>query len=426
MVIFIWYSILTLGNLVPLFGGLTSLSEISAIAAAFFTVMRRSRLIAEEAYFLFAILGLTTLLFFNDYLSGGVNLETLRTSGHYITIIAYVVLLRKSFIVEPKRVILFAFLLTLSELLALFVGLTTERTTTAPWQLALAGPTSLLLFSVVTYVTRANRLWLIGALLVLAALHIGLEARALALGAIATMILVFLWSRKKHSSSNALAMKFVLLGTILVPVAGVGIDFGMRNNLFGEELGEQYVQQFSNTYGLIGGSRPQLLVGAIAALDRPFFGYGTHQSEAASAYFMMLIYEIGDTPLVNEVFLERKIDSGMLPAHSAILEAWHLFGIFGLIFWLWVMHRIVKVFFTSMSRPGPVSSVVIFLVPQLLFSIVFNPGPERSMFAVSFAFLLAFLINSGAAQTRYAPGRTRRFRDANVRLRSARSTYYPN
>jgi len=393
------FAILTFGQLVPLPGGVTNLSEVYALASmAVLLTMRHSRIVAEEAILLFSTLGLLSVLVAHDFVLGGVTNETIKVAAHYLVILAYVFLLRRSFVAQPQRVVLFTLFLALSALLALLSGLTTDRSESDPWQLALAGPTALLVFSFVAYASRARKTWLIGALVFLAMLHIAFAARALALGTVVTMALLWLWNRKRRASASLMAARLIVIGSIVGVVAAIGIDAAMRNDVFGKELGDQYVAQSSNKYGLIGGSRPQLLVGAIAGFDRPIFGYGTYQSAVAPYYVHMLVLEIQNSPIVNERFVERKIDSGRIPGHSTIIDSWHIFGVLGLIFWIWVMILIAKTLFKAMATPGTESSVMIFLAPQLLWAIVFNPGPPRLMFSVGFAFVLAFLVRAASPQ----------------------------
>ena len=390
------FAILTLGQNILLAGGLTNVSEAFALGAVLVAAfVGRSPLVKEEATLLSAILGLLLILGVHDILTGGITEKTFKVAAHYLVLAAYVVILRKALIIHPKRVVLFLFLLTFSELWGIFSGISTARTVGDPWQLALAGPISAFIFSLVAYLTRARKFWLIATLLALAGLHTFFAARSLALGALMTIVLVFLWNHRRRSSANRMAAKMMVFGTLLIGLIGIGVDASMRNGVFGTELRDQYVQQASSTYGLIGGSRPQFLVGSIAALDRPLFGFGTHQESVAPYYVRLLVYDFNNSPFVNEVFMDRKIDGERIPSHSTIIDAWLLFGILGVAFWVWIMYRIIRILFHALVLPGISSTVVIFFAPQMLWALVFNPGPDRLMFSIGFAFFLAFDYRKG-------------------------------
>ena len=385
------YLLLTFGQLVPIGAGTSNVSEVVALVTLFYTLVSKNRrLIDEEVKLICCIVVLLAVVVFHDAVGNGLTLDTAKVTSHYLVIVAYIVYLRKSLEVNPKRLLTFVVFLALSETFSFLIGANSARALSDPWQLGLAGPVSLGIFSAVVFATRSNKALLILVCFVLGVVHVYFSARAFALGSVITGLLLWIWSSKQQTATHRMASYILLSGSVILALGTLTLDTAMRQGFFGKELGDQYLEQASNEYGLIGGSRPQFLVGVLAAAEHPIIGYGTFQENEAKKYVLMLVYDIRNKDFINHVFGDRKIDSGKIPSHSTILEAWHAFGILGLFFWIVIIFKISGFFFSAMSNPATVSPIVIFIVPQMIWSIIFNPGPERLMFSLGLGFLLAF------------------------------------
>ena len=141
----------------------------------------------------------------------------------------------------------------------------------------------------------------------------------------------------------------VLLGAAMVLIYKMVYSYAAENNLLNVDAVTKYEHQTERGKGLFSmlvAGRVEFFVDIMAALDNPIFGLGPRPVDN-NDYYGRFVYKYG-TQLEIGMYENTKRLMGMygvrpqIPLHSYIAEFWLQYGIFGLIFWLWVFWLIYQ------------------------------------------------------------------------------------
>jgi hypothetical protein len=137
---------------------------------------------------------------------------------------------------------------------------------------------------------------------------------------------------------------------------------------------------------LLLGGRPEFAVGLRAALDSPIIGHGSWAKDPK--YYEMLYDALVESGEQDEQRGGDIISGGdpLIPAHSGIVNAWVWAGIFGLVFWIYIVWLVMNgVLNIALMRP-PFAPLYMWLVISMFWDIFFSP------FAASRRITDAFLL----------------------------------
>lgn len=141
----------------------------------------------------------------------------------------------------------------------------------------------------------------------------------------------------------------------------------------GDEAKQKNQRQSSIKGGILIGGRPEILVSSIAVKDSPILGHG---SWAKDFKYVEILYdtmiERGDTEQ-NDIDSIEEDSTGLIPAHSHLMNAWVWAGIMGAVFWAYVWWLAARgVAQLAMYQPRMAPLYVNMLV-GMLWNILFSP-----------------------------------------------------
>jgi len=115
------------------------------------------------------------------------------------------------------------------------------------------------------------------------------------------------------------------------------------------DAAEKYRSQAAGTYGLLIGGRSEILISTRAFLDKPLFGHGSWAKDKAgySDNFETEFNRLGYYSIPDDTEIDN---NSLIPAHSYLMGALVWAGIFGGMFWIFILHATVKQFLFSMSQ----------------------------------------------------------------------------
>lgn len=174
------------------------------------------------------------------------------------------------------------------------------------------------------------------------------SGRSAALSAIASAGLVILGGRKMRTMKR-LGRNFYLV--MILAVVGVFLvknlySLSAMRGWLGEDARKKYESQTRGGTGilsLIMGGRMASFCGLLAAFDKPIVGWGPWAIDSGGyrAEFLRRFGLPEDYEAFERASAQREMYGGrvanMLPCHAYITQFWLWYGIFGLIFWLYIL-----------------------------------------------------------------------------------------
>lgn len=173
-----------------------------------------------------------------------------------------------------------------------------------------------------------------------------------------------------------MAILGILLGLLL---KGIYI-YAVTHELMSEGQQKKFERQSQAGTGvmrLLIGGRVDFFAGLTAALEKPLLGHGSWARDTGG-YYERFLFKYG-----METDYERyrtKIDKGIigyLPGHSNVITAWNWYGIFGLIFWLYVFYLYVLTLKKNMATIPQWFGYFALVLPGAIWNFFFSPFGNR-------------------------------------------------
>lgn len=183
---------------------------------------------------------------------------------------------------------------------------------------------------------------------------------------------------------------FVLLllcGAVLAQGLGNLYGYFAGRGDLGAGAQQKYILQTSGDVGLLRGGRAESLVSTIAIADSPILGHG---SWARDIHYARLLQD-----RMKEVGLTKvraPLQSDLIPTHSHLLGAWVEAGILGGVFWLDCLGATMAAAFSIVRRPPVMAPLLLLILVDLTWSIMFSPFGAQMRFAVALQLSAIFAI----------------------------------
>lgn len=180
------------------------------------------------------------------------------------------------------------------------------------------------------------------------------SGRSAALGAIGTVALILIGGKRRETIKRRLCNKFGMW--CCVAIVGVFClhtlyRVAATQGWLGEEALRKYEVQTRGDTGVVAlliGGRMESFCGLIACVDKPIIGFGPW-AEDNDGYVNDFLQKYANVDSYNEYlkWMEYYSDKGVnlvgrIPAHSCITQFWLWYGIFGLLFWLYVIFVVIR------------------------------------------------------------------------------------
>ena len=215
--------------------------------------------------------------------------------------------------------------------------------------------------------------------------------------------------RRPNHEFLKIALLLVLAGGAAL-LADRAIKFVASIGLLDENVALKFQRQASGKFGVLVGGRPETLVAIQAIRDSPIIGHGSFAVDRKYLQLeQTLQYEYGYT----DEDTAQESDNDSIPTHSHLTTAWVESGIFGGIFWIFVLgltfRGIIKI---SLTRPA-LAPLYSYLLLNFVWNVCYSPfGSVNRMWAAYFILLGYNIVGSPTPQASKA-----RRNDARILLR---------
>lgn len=235
-------------------------------------------------------------------------------------------------------------------------------------------------------------------------LSTSVSGRAAALVSVGATFLI-LWGRKSRRTMKQIGSHFCLLCLLAVIILALfkwTYGYTASHGYLGELARQKYdhqTSQGSSALKLLMSGRAEFFVGLKACLDKPIIGWGARPVDT-EGYWYDFLREYGD-PQDFEYYVRSLKNNPVIfiPEHSHLVIYWLHCGIWGLLFYLYILWLIFKFFRHSIGAIPQLFGYFVLFIPSLLWDIFFTPLTSRVNTGVAIAaMLVARAITMGKAQ----------------------------
>ena len=209
------------------------------------------------------------------------------------------------------------------------------------------------------------------------------SGRSAALGALGSVFIAVLCgkSRNRMRRFGRNIWIVLLVATIGLFVVHGGYRYAATHGIMGEAAQEKYVHQTKGEGGilkLLMGGRGEFFIGFLEALNKPWIGHGPWAFDNGEAT-MEFLHKYGDIDDYQRALETRRYltahglsTMNYIPAHSHIASFFLWFGIFGLIYWLYVIYAMFRYLHKEMAAAPHWFGVLALTAPSFLWVIFFS------------------------------------------------------
>ena len=233
-------------------------------------------------------------------------------------------------------------------------------------------------------------------LFVVFALFSTISGRSASLSILVSVALIAI-GRKKRNSMRYIGRHIFTIALICVAIVvsyKAIYTYAARNGHLGRDAQSKYEKQTKTGEGvlkLLMSGRSEFFVSIPAALKRPILGYGPHAEDTEGFYVQFLLkYGAEKDYLVYQARAYHAAARGYrieIPTHSHIMGAWVHYGIWGLIFYLWLLWTIYKQLRCYMDAIPQWFGYFAMSIGSYLWHIFFSPVGNRMMLGLFIATL---------------------------------------
>jgi hypothetical protein len=277
---------------------------------------------------------------------------------------------------RTRRLVLYGWGLVAGTLLTYFFR-PDDFTRDYPWKFGLAYPVTLAVFLVASS-RRVKGPWPIVMAGMIGVINVYLGSRNTGGACLAAALYLFFTPLLRRSLRKRAGLKFgtvvALAISMLVGAVGIfwGYDYAASTGMLGFEAEQKYQRESGGKYGVLLGGRSELLASIPAVYDSPILGHGSWAKDPQ--YLLMEVR--GELALGYKGALDiskDQIESGIIPAHSYLFQAWVDAGIAGAIFWVWVFAFAANALMRAYPATVLLLPVASFIVFSMLWDILFSP-----------------------------------------------------
>jgi O-antigen ligase len=181
-------------------------------------------------------------------------------------------------------------------------------------------------------------------------------------------------------------------------ISDQAIKLAATQGFLGENTSSKFQAQSSGKLGVLFGGRPETLVAIQAIIDNPIIGHGSFAADPKYlALKQDLQYEYGysDTDTPEE--------EGGIPTHSHLTMAWVESGIFGGLFWLYILALVLRAILQTAIHRQPLSPLYCYFLVNFVWDIFFSPFGSVNRIWGAYFVLLSYSVLRSAKPVPDAP-----------------------
>ena len=216
-----------------------------------------------------------------------------------------------------------------------------------------------------------------------------ISGRSATLGAFASAILVLIGGKTRESIRKRVCQRFwmlMCLSVLGVWVAKYSYQTAASAGWLGEESRKKYEYQTRGDKSLkaiLLGGRMESFCGLIACVDKPIIGFGPWPRDEYGYIeeFLQKYANVEDYMAYLEdrakALMQGNTSPRMIPAHAYITEFWLWYGIFGLVFWLYVIFILLRYLRQDCWSVPQWFMWLAASIPSYLWGVFFSPWSAR-------------------------------------------------
>ncbi|HEY0757965.1 MAG TPA: hypothetical protein VGD59_01780 [Acidisarcina sp.] len=297
---------------------------------------------------------------------------------------------------SKKRVVLYAIGLALGTTLRILT-FSNPYFVTDPWKFGFAFPASIAVLLYVSFLMR-NRysVYHLLPLVALAMLNVYEAYRSQAFILMITIVATHGYKSLRVSGRTLSKTKLAGIAVVLI-LASVTVDkvysYAAAQMWLGEGAYRKFELQSGGEGGVLLGGRSEILASSAAVADSPWIGHGSWPHDPKYLWIMIVrLRSLGYHQLKDDENTQADAQNGTIPAHSALMGAWVEAGIFGAVFWVYILNLLVR-YLVNLRGDEPFFAFAMFQVILLAWDILFSPFAAERRFSVTYFLALLLAIN---------------------------------
>jgi hypothetical protein len=275
------------------------------------------------------------------------------------------------------------------------------------WKFGLGYAITLMALLVACHYYAQRRHWIyVSIALGMAALNLIFASRSqVAIDLISLVLVLPIFGRKSTlqdgRGKSAQTLRIIVTLTFACAAAyaaNQAIKFAANHDFFDASIQGKFQTQEEGRLGVLVGGRPETLVAIQAILDSPFLGHGSFAVDPKYNSLQQDIeyengYTASDAPPDEE-------DAG-IPAHSHLTQSWIESGVFGGIFWMYILVLTSRGILLLISRSSPMAPLYSFLLVGFVWDILYSPMGSFDRLWGAFAMLITYdLVKASSLEDR--------------------------
>ena len=240
---------------------------------------------------------------------------------------------------------------------------------------------------------KTPKVYSVVALGFLSAFNLATGGRSAFLIAATSLVLIVLGGKTRKALQ--FFKRHAAVVVIIIGMLGVGAkvvyQLAATSGWMGYDEADKYersVEHGTSALDLLKESRSEFFIGLYAALDKPILGHGSVAIDN-HGYVMDYMYKNRDLAAYERVCrLRNMFGANVIPAHSQIITFWMWHGIFGLIFWSFVIVMSIKTLAKRLYIYPPWFGYLAVTIPSFIWNVLFSPFGGRMVESALFVVLL--------------------------------------